>query len=146
MENILQFLRKHALSVFFAVFIWIICLIPIPETPLNDVTLIDKWTHISVYLLLCILLWIEVRRDFPILRKWRYALYTTALTLAMGGLIELVQAYCTGGNRSGDWLDFIADGVGILLGQLIGMLLAKCLSSSYKGQQEDGNCRNGGRP
>ena len=44
----------------------------------------------------------------------------------MGGLIELAQAYLTFGHRSGEWLDFAADGVGVLVGAAIGMLLARC--------------------
>ena len=39
----------------------------------------------------------------------------------MGGVIELVQAYCTT-NRSGEWLDFLADSLGVGLGALIGLL------------------------
>ena len=46
----------------------------------------------------------------------------------MGGLIEIVQATCTGGNRSGEWMDFLADGIGVVLSLLIGILLATCLS------------------
>ena len=53
--------------------------------------------------------------------------------LLMGGLIELAQATCTGGNRSGDWLDFAANSIGVVAGNLIGMLLAKCFAKGRKG-------------
>ena len=53
--------------------------------------------------------------------------------LLMGGLIELAQANCTGGNRSGDWLDFAANSIGVVAGNLIGMLLAKCFAKGRKG-------------
>lgn len=46
----------------------------------------------------------------------------------MGGLVEIAQAYCTGGRRTGDWLDFAADAIGATLGGLIGILLVKCFA------------------
>ena len=51
-----------------------------------------------------------------------------ALTVAMlcmvllGGLMELLQAYATT-TRSGEWLDFWADSIGVLLGTALGLLL-----------------------
>lgn len=48
----------------------------------------------------------------------------------MGGLIELLQAYCTGGRRSGEWLDLLADVVGAVLATIIGMLWARWRASS----------------
>ena len=37
--------------------------------------------------------------------------------------LQLLQAYCTCGHRNGDWLDFAANSLGVLLGALIGLLL-----------------------
>jgi hypothetical protein len=42
--------------------------------------------------------------------------------ILLGGLVELGQAYCTT-TRSGEWLDFWADSIGVLLGNLLGWLL-----------------------
>ena len=50
----------------------------------------------------------------------------------MGGIIEIVQATCTGGNRSGDVLDWVADTIGVMLGQIIGIPLARVLSKNRK--------------
>ena len=44
------------------------------------------------------------------------------------GGIELLQAYCTNGNRSGEWLDFIADIIGCTIALAIGTLLVRFLS------------------
>lgn len=33
----------------------------------------------------------------------------------LGGIIEILQEYCTNHRRSGDYLDWIADGLGSLL-------------------------------
>ena len=37
----------------------------------------------------------------------------------MSGVIELLQAYCTE-TRSGDWLDFLANTIGVALAALLG--------------------------
>jgi VanZ family protein len=52
--------------------------------------------------------------------------------MLMGGVIEILQAYCTGGRRSGDWIDFLADAVGVLLAQLICIPLARRLAKRRK--------------
>lgn len=54
--------------------------------------------------------------------------------LLWGGLIEIVQATCTGGHRSGDIMDWAADAVGVVLGQLIGIPLARVASKWNKAQ------------
>ena len=39
--------------------------------------------------------------------------------ILMSGIIELLQAYCTT-NRSGDWIDFFANILGIIAAAFIG--------------------------
>ena len=46
---LLKKIRNYPLSSLLIVVIWVVCLIPIPETPLSDVNLIDKWTHFVMY-------------------------------------------------------------------------------------------------
>lgn len=46
--------------------------------------------------------------------------------VAMSGCIELMQAYCTD-TRSGDWLDFLANSIGVGLAALIGYYLLRPL-------------------
>ena len=53
--------------------------------------------------------------------------------IVMSGLIELAQAHLTGGNRSGDWLDFLANSIGVVLGNVIGILLATFRAKGRKG-------------
>ena len=50
----------------------------------------------------------------------------------MGGLIELAQAYCTGGNRSGDWMDWIANSIGVMIGTAIGSLVVYLRAKARK--------------
>ena len=53
--------------------------------------------------------------------NWCYG----SVPVIMGGLVEIVQATCTNGVRNGDWLDFLADGIGSTLAFLIGLVLVK---------------------
>lgn len=121
-----EILRHYPLSLALCVLIWVVCLIPIPETPLDNVTLIDKWVHIAMYLTLSMTIGHEYFHANSRLRAlngkaldaqdtWSIGgilLWAGILPALMGGLVEIVQATCTGGRRSGDWLDFAADAVG----------------------------------
>ena len=120
---IMKSIRKYPVSLFLIAAIWTVCLIPIPETPLNDVPMMDKWTHFVMFgvLSLCIISEYVYRHRKP--KGWDVALVGMLLPFAMGGMIELAQAYCTGGNRSGDVMDWLADGIGVLIGAAIGSLL-----------------------
>lgn len=96
-----------------------LCLIPIPETPLSDVPLIDKWTHMAFYAALLLIFWAEY--GLSRYRKGSFLLVAATLlaAMALGGLIELLQAYATT-CRSGEWLDFWADSIGAVAGTVIG--------------------------
>lgn len=135
-------LKSYPLSVFSVVVIWVLCLIPIPETPLSDIRMIDKWTHFVLYGGLCAVVWAEYGRQHARPLNRRAWIYTLLLPVIMGGLIEIVQATCTGGNRSGDIMDWAADNIGVVLGQLIGIPLALTLSKWRRGGQACGNCRS----
>lgn len=128
MQQMIQFIKRYPFTTVLILGIWVVCLIPIPETPLSGVTLIDKWTHVVLYTILGCCIWIETARSRQKLSNKQLFILTFAAPIIMGGLIEIVQATCTGGNRSGEWMDFLADGIGVVLSLLIGILLATCLS------------------
>ena len=93
-------------------------LMDVPETPIDDVRFIDKWVHIVMYGVLSAVLWFEYSRRKERSRRlftMPSALLCWLFPLLWGGLMELLQAYCTNGHRSGDWLDFIANGTGATL-------------------------------
>ena len=117
--------KRYPLTSILIVVIWIICLLPIPENvPLGDVPMMDKWTHFVMYGTLCSVLWWEYLRQHQTKNACKLFLLAFLAPIVMSGLIELAQAYLTGGNRSGDWLDFAANSIGVVLGNLIGILLA----------------------
>ena len=55
-------LRQYPLTILLALVIWVVCLIPVPETPLNEISFIDKWTHFVMYAVLTLVLLYEHRR------------------------------------------------------------------------------------
>lgn len=106
--------------------IWVLCFIDIPETPLSEVRFIDKWTHSAMYLILGLSISLEYLRTK---RRGSYrtiVLWAGLMPAVMGGLIEILQANCTGGRRSGEWLDFLADATGTVTALAIGILLVRC--------------------
>jgi VanZ family protein len=121
-------LKKYPLSCLCIVVIWILCLVPIPETPLSKIKMIDKWTHFVMFGGLCTVLWIEYGLHHYAINKKRTLFYAIILPVLMGGLIEIVQQTCTGGTRSGDFIDFLADAIGVALGAIIGIPLALMIS------------------
>lgn len=127
-----EYIKKYPTSLFLVVAIWIICLIPIPETPLDDVPMIDKWTHFVMYGSLCSVIFAEYAKRHIQPNIKRLAIGGVLLPIIMGGLIELAQAYCTGGNRSGDWIDWIANSIGVMIGTAIGSLVVYLRAKARK--------------
>ena len=118
-------LKKYRFTILLSLLIWVVCLIPIPETPLNELSFIDKWTHFLMYGVLTItLLW--ERRKAP--KKLSLTL-SLSLPIAQGILIELAQAYLTT-CRSGDWFDALCNTLGVLLGALISKIVNSKSSNS----------------
>ncbi len=123
---------SYPFSLVLTAVIWVVSLIPIPETPLDNVSMIDKWTHLAMYGLLALTIGLEHRKSHrPASGRW-LLVWGWVAPMLMGGLLELLQATCTGGQRNGDWLDFAANAVGATLGWLTGSLLARCLSKGNR--------------
>lgn len=115
---------NYPISCLYMAFIWVLCFMDVPHTPLDNITLIDKWTHILMYAGTCATIWYEYVRRHDSTVRARVFLLAWLAPLVMSGLIEILQEYCTGGRRSGDWLDFAANAIGVTLGNVIGILLA----------------------
>ena len=70
----------------------------------------------------CSVIWFEYLRHHKVI-EWQKVLLLAVLgMILLGGLMELLQAYCTT-TRSGEWLDFWADSLGVLLGNAVGLLM-----------------------
>ena len=119
-----QITTKYPVTTALIVIIWVLCFLPcFPETPLNDVALIDKWTHIAMFAGTFVILWIEYTRSHDNINRRKCLVWGVIAPILMGGLIEILQANCTGGRRSGEWMDFYADAIGVVLAAIFGILL-----------------------
>lgn len=82
----------------------------------------DKYLHAVIFFLFAIL--------------WRLAGWSATRVLVVGllyaGLIELIQAMIPEIHRSGDWLDFVVDAIGLVLG----LVVPTRLLQSVRPQQE----------
>ena len=120
-----RFVRKYPLSLLCILLIWVLSLTPFfPETPLDDVRFIDKWTHLVMYGGTCSVIWWEYLRSHDHIEWRKLVLLAIVGMILLGGLMELLQAYCTT-TRSGEWLDFWADAMGAILGTGVGVCLKK---------------------
>ena len=86
----LYYFRRYPLSLVIMAVIFYLSFFTPPKTDLEEIPNIDKLVHVCMY-----------------------------GGLSMRGCIELMQAYLTT-NRSGDWLDFLANSTGVLLAVLFG--------------------------
>lgn len=120
-----RLIRTYPVSCLLLAAIWVLCFCTPPHTPLDNVAFIDKWTHIVMYASTCAAIWIEYLRAHKTLSRRRLFVWAWLAPVLMSGLIELLQAYCTGGRRSGDWLDFAANTAGATLATVIGILVVK---------------------
>ncbi len=118
-HELTRWTKSHPITVILVLVIWYLSLFTPPKTELADIRLADKWAHLLMYGSLAFTLWTEdwrMRRNPPSVPR---ILVLYAGPVAMSGLIELAQAYCTT-DRSGDWLDLAANAAGALLGIVLG--------------------------
>lgn len=120
-----DYIKNYRFSLFCIVLIWVLSLMPVPETNLaEDIPFIDKWTHIVMYLGTCSIIWIEYYLKHKAeTNKIRLLIGAIILPILMSGILELLQEYCTGGLRNGDCIDLAANTTGVVLAAILGVFL-----------------------
>ena len=120
-----QYLHRYPITILLILVIVLLSLLPIPEIKMAEqVPLADKWTHMVMYGVLTFVIWIDYRRSHRQYNAWRLLVFAFIAPIAMGGILELMQAYLTT-CRSGEWFDFIANTIGVCIGTALGMLVMK---------------------
>lgn len=121
-------LKRHFWTLAASVAIIIASLIPIPEIkPLEDIPLMDKWTHFVMYGGLACAAWFDIYRSKTQVPTAGKLLLAIVYPILLGGLMELAQAYLTT-CRNGDWLDFIANTIGAVIAIPIGGVIKRLLA------------------
>lgn len=87
-----------------------------PSTDLAKIPHLDKLVHLCMYGGMSGMLWLEFFRNH---RKkailWHAWIGAVLCPIVFSGAIELLQEYATS-YRGGDWLDFLANTTGVMLG------------------------------
>jgi VanZ family protein len=106
-HKLLQHIKNHWLLLSSIILITITALSLWPLSTLPSVPGTDKTHHIIAYMILM----------FPIVlgrpNKW---LLAATLLISYSGIIELIQPYV---NRHAEWMDLLANTIGILLGVVL---------------------------
>lgn len=134
---LLLYFRRYPLSFLLAFAIVLLSLLPIPDVRTTvEVPLMDKWAHMVMYGVLTLVIWLEYIRAHRQMRGRRLLLLAFLAPIAMGGVLELMQAYLTT-CRSGEWLDFVANSIGAVVGAGCGLLASRLWERSC-GRQRTG--------
>lgn len=115
----MQILRHYTFSILTILAIWYLSFFTPPHTQLEEINNFDKLVHVCMYGGLSSIIWIEHLIRYKQIKKIQLTIGGILLPILMSGIIEILQSQCTD-NRSGDWMDFIANCTGILLASLAG--------------------------
>ena len=111
-----SFIWKHpSLTAFlWALLIFVLCATPGDYIPSNDwleLLSVDKLVHASIFFCLTLLCFIAIIKSA---KPDTYLYVFCLLCILYGASLELMQAYCFR-NRSADWQDMVANGLGCVL-------------------------------
>ena len=126
------FILRYPLSIAIILLVTYLSFFKPPQTELDDVPGIDKLAHTAMYFVMAGLLWFEFYRgrrktNAPMWHAWVGAFFCP---LIYGGLVELLQEYCTE-YRGGEWLDFAANSSGVILAAILAVTLLPKLLKKF---------------
>jgi hypothetical protein len=122
--RMLYYLKKYPLTWLTIFAIIYLSFFKPPQTDMETIPGIDKLVHTCMYGGLCFLLWIEYLRIHRKIDHRRMLIGGILLPVTLSGIIELLQAYATE-HRGGDWLDFAANSLGVVLATLVGYYILR---------------------
>jgi VanZ family protein len=109
-------LKKYWISILLNIIILILCFIdttPLPEAPMTN---FDKLVHLIMFMGLSGTIFFDNTRYLRLKISTRRIFWGSFfLPTIFSGAIELMQEYFTT-TRTGDWMDFLFDGIGAFLG------------------------------
>ena len=126
-------MKRYILSVLATFVIVVISVAPFPDVPeLANIQFFDKWVHFLMYGGLCSIYWLDFfRTDHSRKEYKKWLVWIVVLPIALGGLLELAQNYLTS-YRSGDWMDFLANSVGVILAIPLGLFVISLIARKHK--------------
>lgn len=127
-----NYIKTYPVSIFLALVIIVLSLIPFPDIELaKDVPLADKWTHMVMYAGLSSVIWWEYWCHHRTMNPLRVFFGAVVTPIVLSGTLELLQEYATT-TRAGEWLDLLANSIGVLIGAVVGLVMRKFVRSRSK--------------
>ena len=120
----MSYLKKYPLSILIIGIILFLSFFNPPETPLNEVTNIDKVLHFIMYFGFCTVLWFEYFRSHAQSSAVRLILWAIIAPIVFSGLIEVGQQTLTP-TRAADWRDLLFNALGCLAAALFSMVVTR---------------------
>ena len=117
-------LKRYPLSIIIIGVILFLSFFNPPETPLNEVTNIDKVLHFIMYSGFCTVLWFEYFRSHAQSNAVRLILWAIIAPIVFSGLIEVGQQTLTP-TRAADWRDLLFNALGCLAAALFSMTVTR---------------------
>ena len=117
-------LKRYPLSIIIIGVILFLSFFNPPETPLNEVTNIDKVLHFIMYFGFCTVLWFEYFRSHAQSSTMRLILWAIIAPIVFSGLIEVGQQTLTP-TRAADWRDLLFNALGCLAAALFSMTVTR---------------------
>lgn len=112
----MQLIRGYWKSILIGIGILYVSLLRDPGISLPTFVHADKWIHVVMYILLgATLCWDSLQIKLGDWRLWSIAIIGP---MAYGGMLELVQEWWFA-PRSGEWVDWLADCVGVVIGYVV---------------------------
>ncbi len=141
----MHYFKQYPFTWFIFLVVMVLSLMPVPEVPeLEDVPFVDKWTHVVMYFGQAGAVWLDHLRRHGLrfgpmphglrlaeINRCHFFVGAFLIPFVMGGVVELLQKYCTGGLRSGEWMDWVADSLGVLLMWGVGHALLRGFRSRF---------------
>ncbi len=113
----MKLLDEHYLKISIFILLCITTLSLYPADKLPDVPGTDKTHHFIAYAALAFPV------AFRLPKNW---IFLMLFFLFCSGMIELIQPYV---NRYGEWLDMLANSLGLVIGTVLGIFTKKLLSN-----------------
>lgn len=122
----IYYLKKYPISIMVILIVIYLSFFRPPSVDIaSNIPHLDKIVHICMYLGISLVLWWEFLRNHKVNASFHRAWIGACLVpILFSGAVELLQEYCTS-YRGGDWMDFVANSVGAILGSLIGFYLLR---------------------
>ena len=127
MSRLIKFFTKYWMSISLCVVILYLCFMDTSSLPKVHISNFDKFVHVVMFLAIPVVVFFENASYFrKKVSTWKIIGYSFIFPVLYGGLIEIGQEYLTT-TRTGDWMDFLFDGIGAFLGLIICLLINKRL-------------------